>query len=627
MRSVFWLAILGGCHDYGINLSKDQPGDGDGYETGDLYLQFGESGNIELWCPEADLEPGSASIDETCGVRSSAPLEAILEWSAPDVGPSLVAPVVGSLTDDDGNGVIDENDIPDIVTRSWFGELVVLSGDGSGEHYRVQLASFPSTVPALGDVDNDGVPEIIVMNYANGEYRIEALEGPTGKLEWSQPIKDFIPLHSTIGIYDLDADGIPEVVFGNYVLDGPTGAIRGVGAHGVGWFVDSKTSGATSVAADIDRDGDLEVVVGNALYDADGNTIWANGEGDGVVAIANFDSDPYGEIVVASSNPGVVRLQDHDGTVLWRVEIDSAGPLGRPTIADFDGDGEPEIAVVSQLYLTVLEGDGTLLWNAPIDESSSGFTGTSAFDFQSDGSFEIVHADQSKLSVFDGATGALLLELGPHSSSTAAEFPVVADVDVDGHAEIVLISNNHPQYGVETGLKVFGALHNDWPDTRRLWNQADYWIENVNDNLGIPMLPSANWDSHNNFRGNPSSALAPLPDLDAALHPVRVCEVRCADDYLRLVIRVANAGVGELPAGVPVTVYALEDGGEVVVASLVTPAAIASGQTSEGMVVELDPVDVLSGTLRVVVNDADGESLLDECKEDNNEILLEGLCQ
>jgi hypothetical protein len=623
MRGMLWLTILGGCHEYGLNTYDKDNLIGDRDETGDPQAQ--ETGDTGGWCPEPDLDPASASVDEACGETYPTTLEAILEWSAPDVGPSLIAPVVGSLTDDNGDGVIDGEDMPDIVVKNWDGELVVVSGDGSGEHYRVPVAGFPSTVSALGDVDADGVPEIIVMNINDqGEYCIEALEGPTGALEWSQPIKEFTPLHSTLGIYDLDADGTAEVVFGHYILDGPTGEVRGIGTHGSGWYVDSETGGASSVAADIDRDGDLEVVVGNAVYDADGQALWTNGEGDGVVAVANFDDDAYGEIVVVSGTPGVIRLQDDDGTVLWSVEVDPAGMLGRPTIADFDGDLEPEIAVISSLHLVVLEGDGSLLWRMGVDEASSGFTGTSAFDFQGDGTFELIHADQSQLSVFDGATGVLLLELGPHSSSTAAEFPVVADVDLDGHAEIVLISNDHPTYGTETGLKIFGALENDWPDTRRLWNQGDYWIDNIHDDLSIPTAPDTNWDSHNNFRGNPSSSVEPPPALDALLYPVDVCEIECEEGYLQLVVRVSNGGPNPIPAGVPVTIYAVDEEGEVAVASLETPEEIASGDTSEGLVVELDPADVPSGTLRVVVDEAGG--VLDECQEDNNEQLIEGLC-
>ncbi len=61
-----------------------------------------------------------------------------------------------------------------------------------------------------------------------------------------------------------------------------------------------------------------------------------------------------------------------------------------------------------------------------------------------------------------------------------------------------------------------------------------------------------------------------------------------------------------------------------VVASLETPAAIGSGQTSEGIVVDLDSVDVPWGVLRVVF---DEEDLVDECREDNNEVVLEGLCE
>ena len=616
MRSVlFCLLILGGCQEYDIISRVDMPSKLDD-AVQDPSDGLGTNGPV---CDPPDLAPRSTAIDESCG--EALPLEAVLEWSDPGVGSTLSAPIVGSLTDDDGDGVIGPLDTPDIVIENWEHDLVVFSGDGSGEHWRVAMDGWGSTVPALGDIDSDGVPEIVTAQRIDGSTMIQARDGSTGVVEWERKIHDLGCLHSTLGIYDLDGDGAAEVVFGNHILEGATGRIRGIGDHGVG---SSSLYNVSSVAADIDRDGELEVVVGNALYDADGNTIWANGEEDGWVAVANFDSDPKGEIVVVDRwNSGVVRMQDDDGTVEWTVNLATAD-LGRPTVADYDGDGRAEIAVASKYYLYVLKSDGSTLWRAPIDDSSSGFTGSSAFDFNGDGAAEVVYADQHNLWVFDGPTGAALLELGPHSSSTGAEFPVVADVDLDGHAEIILFSNDHPEYGTETGVKVFGSKWNDWPNTRPLWNQADYWVSNIDDSLGVPAAPAANWDTWNTFRANPATPY-PVPDLDAVALPVDVCEVECAAGRLRLVVRVGNGGAGPLPPGVPVSVQARSGDSWVTVAETQTLTTIDVGESSEGLVVQLKVADVPEGLLRVVIDGA-VEPTVDECDRDNNVVELTEVC-
>ncbi|MBK9368143.1 MAG: hypothetical protein IPN01_17840 [Deltaproteobacteria bacterium] len=43
--------------------------------------------------------------------------------------------LIANLTDDDGDGDVDENDIPDIVYISVSGRLVVLDGATGGEHW------------------------------------------------------------------------------------------------------------------------------------------------------------------------------------------------------------------------------------------------------------------------------------------------------------------------------------------------------------------------------------------------------------------------------------------------------------------------------------------------------------
>ena len=71
---------------------------------------------------------------------------------------------------------------------------------------------------------------------------------------------------------------------------------------------------------------------------------------------------------------------------------------------------------------------------------SSSVTGSTVFDFEGDGIAEVVYADECFLWVYDGPTGHVRYA-GLTTSFTGTEASVVADVDGDGHAEIVLVSN------------------------------------------------------------------------------------------------------------------------------------------------------------------------------------------
>src|SRR5207245_3155482 len=114
--------------------------------------------------------------------------------------------------------------------------------------------------------------------------------------------------------------------------------------------------------------------------------------------------------------------------------------------ADFRGDGAAGGAFVGTCGLGVLHGrDGTPMWTGASTDRSAGSTGSSVFDFDGDLRAEVVYADETRLRIFDGATGTVEYETC-NTSFTAFEYPVIADVDADDHAEIVVASNYAVHY-------------------------------------------------------------------------------------------------------------------------------------------------------------------------------------
>ncbi len=161
---------------------------------------------------------------------------------------------------------------------------------------------------------------------------------------------------------------------------------------------------------------------------------WQLSMDDGYPAVGNFDADDEPEIVVVAR--GFVRPHEHDGTVIWGPVAlpgtgDEAG--GAPTVADFDADGLPEIGVAGSTQYAVFETDGTVKWQRTIQDGSSNMTGSTVFDLDGDGAYEVIYRDETHLRIYRGADGVVLFE-DPLSSFTANEEPVVADVDGDGRA-------------------------------------------------------------------------------------------------------------------------------------------------------------------------------------------------
>ena len=167
---------------------------------------------------------------------------------------------------------------------------------------------------------------------------------------------------------------------------------------------------------------------------------------DGYVAIANLDDDPQAEIVNVAN--GVVYVLNHDGSDYqgWNapthapVPIPGGGQGGAPLIVDVDGDGLPEIGVAAASHFVLFNRDGSVRWMSAISDRTSNSTGAVAFDLNGDGEVEIIYRDEFFLRIYRGADGVLLAKTVV-GSATWAEEPVVADVDNDGHADIVVSSD------------------------------------------------------------------------------------------------------------------------------------------------------------------------------------------
>ena len=71
---------------------------------------------------------------------------------------------------------------------------------------------------------------------------------------------------------------------------------------------------------------------------------------------------------------------------------------------------------------------------APFSETC----GYTVFDFNMDGKSEIVYRGTHTLNIVDGSTLTPLSTPIEAFSGTVTEYPVVADVNKDGHAEIII---------------------------------------------------------------------------------------------------------------------------------------------------------------------------------------------
>ena len=595
-------------------------------------------------------------VDATCAT-DPVPVEVTfapeVEWAwAPSAtdrryNQVMVAPIVGNLTDDNGDGVIDANDTPDVAFTAFEGgrydaegALVIVDGatgaevlyaptvtlaDGSTDRFAARAGV------AAADVDADGTPEVcaptqahrVVCLHADGTVALE------GDVDTTLDIWVIRGGHPTIG--DLDGDGLGEVAIGNVVWN-HDGSIRfqGGSAHGMGSVrtaTGTKFGGAT-VFSDLDGNGLLEVVAGNTVYREDGSILWKDATADdGPSAVADLDLDGFPEVFTTGA--GVGWIFDAGGALVDSfdlVDCDSGAVCGPPTVADFDGDGEPELGIGAIGSFTVYDNAGSgwePLWTADTEEGS-GATAASVFDFEDDGFAEVVYADEDAIRVLDGldgtdALGAAGFVPTDHASATGLELPALADCDNDGSTEILLASNTVWDPSGWHGVRAIGSGAGDaWAPSRPVWNQHGYHIDHIDDDLGIPVAPTSGWTTHNTFRaasepGIPDIPGDDLPDL-VVLEYSSIC-VDCDAGEAHLYVLVANQGLADAD---PSTLALQADG--VTLTTDAVPELPAGTSTVMGPYT-LDIAD-WSGPLSAVV---DPDGTIDECDEDNNDSASMGI--
>jgi hypothetical protein len=427
--------------------------------------------------------------------------------------PSIIAPftvpVVGSYTENMG------------VIRVLSGANCGLEANLGNGAAGVTDPMRSSTAVAVGDLDGDGVAEVV------------AYTGTLGVVAFTRKAGVWSPLWTTIhattdgatafslfaatpasywagpSIHDLDNDGKPEIVAEGYVINGQTGVQRAPEpADYASYYV-----GIPAVVADLDSNGQADLVTGSNVWDFDKDAgAWvddptyslATASPAGWAGVADFN--PYDglklpEIVVAEASTISVFNRDHSVFLGMSAIPVPGGGGGPPTIADYDGDGLPEIGLAGGDFYTVFDPDcqatprtggkcgttgtnacdtsipdGTtttlgppttcpnfVLWSRKSQDHSSNITGSSVFDFEATGTAQVIYADECFARVYSGPTGQVQFSQY-HSSCTWIENPTIADVDGDYHAEIVVPSNTAcAPAPIGSGIDCSGSL--DTADT------------------------------------------------------------------------------------------------------------------------------------------------------------------
>ncbi len=347
------------------------------------------------------------------------------------------------------------------------------SAEGSGSTSPAQQAGFPISMenettssPVVGDVDGDGVSEIVVGDafvyvwHADGT---EIQDGDDDPQTWGPINAEGGPYVSHIALARIDAQPGLDIVCASrdsqrvYVL-GPTGAPL------AGWpqAVENPIRAGLAVG-DIDGDALLEVVAvdesgvvyawnpdGTEVIDGDANPatpgVFFRLSGGGILhssapTLVDLDGDGARDVVVGSQADTLYALRA-DGSPLPGFPVAlSADAAGSPAAGDIDGDGQPELVVVDAAgTVRALNADGTPLWTRWIVNTTFFSPSPALGDVDGDGRLETFFpASDGKLYGFDDDGTDLAGWPVTYATTVWTESsPIIVDVDGDAQPEIIL---------------------------------------------------------------------------------------------------------------------------------------------------------------------------------------------
>ena len=459
-------------------------------------------------------------------------------WSSPAVVSNLNIPLVGDL-DGDGHPEIvcfslagQSHYLNDGYTGNVGFELLVYDGVTHALKATVTMESPVSEYDAAAyglvrTSDDKGL--IVVACYDNLLRAYDITSATPNTPYW---VSDAAYASGTssyavnVSFADFNGDGHPEVYVRNKVYNAENGHLlaeastTNTGSSYAHYTQLTHRKLSSPFAADVCGDSRPELILGNEIYEVSitnpngtaGNALTlvqqvtppGGAPADGNVQVADFNMDGFLDVFISIRNTDA-----HSGTVycyVWDVHNGVVGnPLtinanrsGKsiPLIADIDNDGLLEMVlqcgassgrqIQAYKYNTATQ-SFSLVWDMAPDEDSFSNSFT-AFDFNQDGLLELVICDQSTLKIVNGSGQSHLthndtvpmyvLNTFPYTETTIMQYPVIADVDNDGSAELVSVGSSM--------LNILKSSGQPWAPARPVWNQYLYNVTNINRDLTVP---------------------------------------------------------------------------------------------------------------------------------------------
>ena len=331
----------------------------------------------------------------------------------------------------------------------------------------------------LGDVDGDGDLDLLAgnSNQTNRLYLNRRTSVPFNVVTASKLTTDTGDTYS-IALGDVDGDGDLDLVAGNYLdtnrlyLNNGTADPFG-GVAGANISTDAHRTYCL-VLADVDGDGDLDLLAGNyldtnRLYLNNGTTTPFSGlfgsdisiDTDGTYSIALGDVDGDGDLDMLAGNYGDTnRLYLNNGTATPFSGVTGSDistdvhDTWSVALGDVDGDGDLDMLAgnygqTNRMYKNNGTADpfGTVV-GSDVHSSTLNTTSVAVADVDGDGHLDLVtgnYQQTNRLYLNNGSSIPFFLVSSREISSDTHQTASIALKDVDGDGDLDMLAGNYQQ--------------------------------------------------------------------------------------------------------------------------------------------------------------------------------------